>query len=96
MAQMKESASEVANTKRSYEFLFKVFGEVRVIDFLSAYYYFTFTGSVAQPVSYLMDTGRSFPRVKWLGREADHSPPSNIEIKKTWIYTFTPPYAFMA
>jgi hypothetical protein len=34
--------------------------------------------------------------VKWLGREADYSPPTSAEIKKTWIYTSTPPYAFMA
>jgi hypothetical protein len=25
------------------------------------------------------------------GREADHSPPINVEFKKTWIYTSTPP-----
>jgi hypothetical protein len=30
------------------------------------------------------------------GREADHSPPASAEVKKTWIYTSTPPYAFMA
>jgi hypothetical protein len=34
--------------------------------------------------------------VKRQGREADHSPPSSIEVKKMWIYTSTPPYAFMA
>jgi hypothetical protein len=28
--------------------------------------------------------------------EADHSPPSIVEVNKTWIYTSTPPYAFMA
>jgi hypothetical protein len=27
-------------------------------------------------------------------READHSPPASAEVKKTWIYTLTPPYAF--
>jgi hypothetical protein len=27
-------------------------------------------------------------------READNSPPTNTEVKKTWIYTSTPPYAF--
>jgi hypothetical protein len=31
-------------------------------------------------------------RVNWQGREADHSPPSSAEVKKTWIYTSTPPY----
>jgi hypothetical protein len=38
----------------------------------------------------------SFPGVKWPGREADHSPPTSAEVKKMWIYTSTPPYAFMA
>jgi hypothetical protein len=36
------------------------------------------------------------PGVKRPGREANHSPPTSIEVKKTWIYTSTPPYAFMA
>jgi hypothetical protein len=30
------------------------------------------------------------------GREADHSPPTSAEVKKIWIYTSIPPYAFMA
>jgi hypothetical protein len=30
------------------------------------------------------------------GREADHSPPTSAEVKTMWIYTYTPPYAFMA
>jgi hypothetical protein len=29
-------------------------------------------------------------------READHSPRTSAEVKKMWIYTSTPPYAFMA
>jgi hypothetical protein len=33
--------------------------------------------------------------VKWLGHEADHSSPTSAEVKKIWIYTFTPLYAFM-
>jgi hypothetical protein len=28
--------------------------------------------------------------------EADHSPPTNVEVKNMWIYTSTSPYAFMA
>jgi hypothetical protein len=28
--------------------------------------------------------------VKWLGHEADHSPPTSAEGKKTWIYTSIP------
>jgi hypothetical protein len=30
------------------------------------------------------------------GREADHSLPTSAEVKKTWVYTSTPPYVFMA
>jgi hypothetical protein len=29
--------------------------------------------------------------VKRPGREADHSPPTNAEVKSTWIHTSTPP-----
>jgi hypothetical protein len=43
-----------------------------------------------------MDTGGFSPGVKRPGREADHSPLASAEVKNTWIYTFTPPYAFMA
>jgi hypothetical protein len=46
--------------------------------------------------SYPMDTGGAFPGVNRPGREADHSPPPSAEVKKTRIYTSTPPYAFMA
>jgi hypothetical protein len=31
-----------------------------------------------------------------LGSEADHSPPTSAEVMKIWIYTSSPPYAFMA
>jgi hypothetical protein len=34
--------------------------------------------------------------VKRTGREADNSPPTSADVKKTWIYTCTPPYVFMA
>jgi hypothetical protein len=34
--------------------------------------------------------------VKRSGIEADHSHPISAEVKKTWINTSTPPYAFMA
>jgi hypothetical protein len=27
--------------------------------------------------------------VKWLGREADHSPPSSAEVNNAWSYTST-------
>jgi hypothetical protein len=34
--------------------------------------------------------------VKRPGREADHSPPTSAEVTKTWVYTATPLYLFMA
>jgi hypothetical protein len=43
------------------------------------------TGSGAHPASYTLGIGDSFPRGKaWLGRDADHSPPSSAEIKKEY------------
>jgi hypothetical protein len=33
--------------------------------------------------------------VKRPGREADHSSPSNAEVKNAWSYTSTPTYVFM-
>jgi hypothetical protein len=36
------------------------------------------------------------PGVKRPRREGDQSPPASAEVKKMWIYTSTPPYAFMA
>jgi hypothetical protein len=35
------------------------------------------------------------PGIKRQGHEADHSPPTSAEVNKMWIYTSTPPYAFM-
>jgi hypothetical protein len=43
-------------------------------------------GSGAHPASYPVGTRGSFP-----GCEADHSPPSNAEVKNAWGYTSTPP-----
>jgi hypothetical protein len=43
-----------------------------------------------------MGTVGSFLRGIEAGHEADHSPPTSAEVKKIWIYTSTPPYAFMA
>jgi hypothetical protein len=34
--------------------------------------------------------GAFFSGVKWLGREADHSPPSNAGVNYVRIYTSTP------
>jgi hypothetical protein len=36
------------------------------------------------------------PGIKRLGHEADHSPPTSVEVKKKWLYAPTPPYIFMA
>jgi hypothetical protein len=36
------------------------------------------------------------PEVKRLGREADHSPPSIVDAKKTSVHASIPPYIFMA
>jgi hypothetical protein len=51
--------------------------------------------SGAYPVSYPMGTRSSFPGVKRPGREADHSPPSNSEVKNAWSCTSAPQYVFM-
>jgi hypothetical protein len=39
--------------------------------------------------------GALSPGVKQPGREADPSPPASAEVNTVWIYTSTPPYAFM-
>jgi hypothetical protein len=38
--------------------------------------------------------GTFSPNVKWLGCEANHSPPSTADIKNAWIYSPTPPHTF--
>jgi hypothetical protein len=53
------------------------------------------TGSGTHPASYTMGTRGSFPGGE-VEREADHSPPSSVEIKNAWSYTSTPKYAFKA
>jgi hypothetical protein len=54
------------------------------------------TGSGVHPISYQMGVGAHSLGVNRKGREADYSPPASAEDKKMWIYTFTPPYVFMA
>jgi hypothetical protein len=54
------------------------------------------TGSGVHPTSYPMGTGGFFTGVKRPERETDHSYLASTEVKKMWIYTSTPPYAFMA
>jgi hypothetical protein len=51
-------------------------------------------GPTQPPIQWV--PGSLSPVVKRQGREADHSPATSAEVKKIWIYTSTPPYAFMA
>jgi hypothetical protein len=51
-------------------------------------------GPIRPPIEWVPEA--LSPGVKRPGREADHSPPTSAEVKKTWIYTSTPPYAFIA
>jgi hypothetical protein len=51
-------------------------------------------GSTQPPIQWV--PGSVYPGVKQPRREADHSPPTSAEIKKTWVYTSTPPQVFMA
>jgi hypothetical protein len=54
------------------------------------------TDSGAHPSSYPVGTWALYPEVKGQGREAGHSSPTSAEVKKTWIYTSTLLYVFMA
>jgi hypothetical protein len=54
------------------------------------------TGSGVHPPPIQWVPGDLSPGIKQPGREADHSPRTSAEVKKMWIYTSTPPYAFMA
>jgi hypothetical protein len=51
-------------------------------------------GSTQLPIQWV--PGFFFSGLKRQGREADHSPPASAEVKKIWIYTSTPLYAFVA
>jgi hypothetical protein len=51
-------------------------------------------GLTQTPIQWV--TGALSPEVKQPGREADHSAPTSVEVKKIWIYTSTPPYALRA
>jgi hypothetical protein len=46
--------------------------------------------SRAHTASYPMDTRTLSLGLKWLGHEADYSPPSNIGVKNAWRYTSSP------
>jgi hypothetical protein len=54
------------------------------------------TGSAVYPTSYLLGTGGSFSGGKSAGREANRSPATSTELKKTSIYTSPQQYTFMA
>jgi hypothetical protein len=43
------------------------------------------------PASYPVGTGSLPGGVNRSWREADYSPPTRAEVKKSWVYTFTPP-----
>jgi hypothetical protein len=51
-------------------------------------------GPTQPPIQWV--PGTLSPGVKRQGREADRYPPTSAEVKKMWIYTYTPPDAFMA
>jgi len=46
-------------------------------------------GLTQPPTQYV--SGALTSGVKWPGCEADHSPPSNAEVKKAWSYTSISP-----
>jgi hypothetical protein len=50
-------------------------------------------GSIQPPIQWVLGVNSS--GVKPLEREADHSAPTNAEVKKIWSYTPIPPYIFM-
>jgi hypothetical protein len=54
------------------------------------------TGSGLHSTFYPMGTGALSPRVKPPGRQADHSSPASVEVKKKWMYKSTSSFAFMA
>jgi hypothetical protein len=51
-------------------------------------------GPIQPPIQWV--PGAISRGIKRPGREADHSPPTSAKVKKMWIYTSPPPYAFMA
>ena len=52
------------------------------------------TGSGAHPASLFNRYQGLFPGVRRPERDADHSPPSNAEVKNEWGYSSTPPICF--
>jgi hypothetical protein len=48
-------------------------------------------GSGAHSASFTMIPGALSLGIKRPGREADHSPPTSVEVKNEWSYNPTPP-----
>jgi hypothetical protein len=65
----------------------------RVKNFLLSTSSRTALGSTQPPIHWVPVA--LSPGVKRAGCEADHSPLASAEVKKMWIYTSIPPYAFM-
>jgi hypothetical protein len=61
---------------------------------LGQVFHFCVLSGVQPPVQWAPEA--LSPGVKQQGCEADYSPPTSAQVKKTWIYTSTPPYVFMA
>jgi hypothetical protein len=64
----------------------------RVNNFLSSMSSRPVLGFIQPPIQWIL--GVISPVVKQPVHEGDHSPPASAEVKKMWIYTFTPPYTF--
>jgi hypothetical protein len=60
---------------------------------VSIFFLYTLPGPLLRPTQPPIQwvPGASFPRVKQLGHEADHSLPASAEVKNTWIYISKPP-----
>jgi hypothetical protein len=50
-------------------------------------------GPTQRPIEWV--PGALSQEIKQLELKADHSPPISAEVKETWIYTSTPPFAFI-
>jgi hypothetical protein len=60
-------------------------------------YYYYFLNQFWSPFSLLLRVpGALFPEINLTEREADHLPPTSIEIKNAWNFPSTPQYVFIA
>jgi hypothetical protein len=71
-------------------------GNIRAVskNFMSAIFLNFYVYIEALPGSLSSGNRGLFPLGQSWG-EADHSPQTSAEVKKTWVYTSTPPYAFV-